>query len=1003
MAEAFFAILSPLRRSVPRALLRWTLFLFANLTAAQTWTEISWIGVPDGRIASIAVDPTDSSHWLAGFGNGGVWETHDGGGSWLPLSDNWPTLATGAIAFAPGDSRTIYVGTGEADVGNVGHSGVGVMKSIDAGKTWTLLGAANFARSSVKRIRVHPTNANIVLAATTRSGMGRDAWEGVPSSPAFGVLRSTDGGVTWTRTLTGQATALEIDPTNFNNQYAAIGDQRYPNGDNNDSKGEINGIYRSTDGGQTWAVISGPWGSTSATASSVGRVELAISPSQPGTFYASIQVPPNGGPSNTGLLGLYRTDNAWAPAPTWIQIPVAASEEYCNVEHMLGTGTTTFKEGKCGYSHVISVDPSDANTLFAGGVDLWRCTNCGKSPSWTDIDATVAHPGAGDYHALVWLGSRLICGSDHTISSSTDSGQTWQLHSTGLSTMTFYSGAAHSSKPGAFLTGVRDLAGVALRSESAGWQQVIGQESIGVGEAEVAISSTRADTNWMGAAIYGAISRTVDGGQSWIEADAGIDKNGAAFVAPVRKCPSNDNIFLTATYRLWRTDNFFGSSPPTWAVNGPQSSLRDPVYGLPPSVLEIEFIASDTTCNTYVYGNRLGQVQLTRDGGKTWVDLDPGKTLPSRPVNGLALDPTNPNVMYAAFSSFDDATPGQPGHVFRTTNALVAPPTWVNVSPALNQPFNVIRVDPTNSRLIYAGSDTGLWHSTDGAVTWVHDGPQVGLPNASVYDIKINPATGTTAAFTYGRGAYVLGPGLMDGSAVNGATYFPDRLVAGSWASVSGTNLAGTSRTWADGDFAGLGRNLPVKLSGVQLTVNGVAAAVYYVSPTQINFQVPAVATGAATVQVLRDGVPSNTIQTQVVASSPGIFPLIVNGTNYPAGVFLDGSITGDPANGSSFRKARAGDVIQLYATGLAPSPAGTTVGFQALSGVTVTIGSVTVPADAAGLVAAGEFQINFTVSQQFASMPEGNYPITIQVNGVSSPMNINSKPPVPVVLPILH
>jgi len=988
---------------VPRALLRWTLFLFANLTAAQTWTDISWIGVPVGRIASIAVDPADSSHWLAGFGNGGVWETHDGGGSWFPLSDNWPTLATGAIAFAPSDPKTIYVGTGEADVGNVGHSGIGIMKSIDAGKTWTLLGAGNFARGSVGRILVQPTNANIVLAATTRAGMGRDAPTGVPSSPSFGILRSNDGGMTWARTLAGQATALEIDPTNFNNQYAAIGDQAYPNlfGD---SKGSVvNGIYRSTDGGQTWALISGPWGPSTATIASVGRVELAISPSNPGTLYASIQVPPNGGPSNTGLLGLYRTDNAWDPAPTWIQIPIAITEEYCNVEHVLGTGITTFNEGKCGYSHVISVDPSNPDTLFAGGVDLWRCTNCGKSASWTDIDATVAHSGFGDYHALVWSGSRLICGSDHTISSSTDRGQTWRVHSAGLSTMTFYSGAVHPSKPGVFLTGVRDLAGVALRSESAGWQQIIGQESIAVGEAEVAISSMRPDTDWMGAGIYGAISRTMDGGQSWTEADAGIDKTGAAFVAPVRKCPSNDNVFLNGTYRVWRTDNFFGSPPPTWVANGPQSSSKDPLFGLPPTILEIEFVASDTTCNTYVYGNSLGQVQLTRDGGH-WVDLDPGKTLPSRPVNGLAFDPTNPNILYAALSSFDDATPGKPGHIFRTTNALAASPTWLNVSPPLNQPFNVIRVDPTNSNLIYAGSDTGLWHSSDGAATWVHDGPQVGLPNASVYDIKINPATGTTAAFTYGRGAYVLGPGLTGGSAVNGATYFPDALVPGSWASVTGTNLAGVSRTWADADFVDLGGNLPVNLSGVQVTVNGVAAAVYYESPTQINFQVPAVATGAATVKVLRDGVPSNTIQTQIVASSPGIFPIIVNGTSYPAGVYLDGKITGDPVKGSIFRKARPGDVIQLYATGLAPSPAGTkTVNFQALSGLTVTIGNVSFPADATGLVAAGEFQINFTVPQQFASMPEGNYPITIQVNGVSSPMNINSQPPAPVVLPIQH
>src|SRR5262249_12865050 len=156
----------------------------------------------------------------------------------------------------------------------------------------------------------------------------------------------------------------------------------------------------------------------------------------------------------------------------------------------------------------------------------------------------------------------------------------------------------------------------------------------------------------------------------------------------------------------------------------------------------------------YIYGNSLGQVQLTRDGGKTWVDLDPGKTLPPRPVNGLAFDPTDPNILYAALSSFDDGSPGKPGHIFKTTNALSASPAWLNVSPPLNQPFNVIRVDPSNPKVIYAGSDTGLWRSTDSATTWVHHDLQSGFPNASVYDIKINPDTGTTVAFTYGRGAY---------------------------------------------------------------------------------------------------------------------------------------------------------------------------------------------------------------------------------------------------------
>ena len=134
---------------------------------------------------------------------------------------------------------------------------------------------------------------------------------------------------------------------------------------------------------------------------------------------------------------------------------------------------------------------------------------------------------------------------------------------------------------------------------------------------------------------------------------------------------------------------------------------------------------------------------------------------------------------------------------------------------------------------------------------------------------------------------------------------------------------------------------------------------------------------------------------------SPGIFPVIVNKVNYPAGVFPDGKYARDPSVSSAFRNAKPGGAIQLFATGLTAEPAGVLPTPFGVSSVTVTIGGVTVPADFAGLVAAGEFQINFTVPQQFATRPVGNYPISISVNGVSSPATINTSPPGPLVIPI--
>jgi len=246
-------------------------------------------------------------------------------------------------------------------------------------------------------------------------------------------------------------------------------------------------------------------------------------------------------------------------------------------------------------------------------------------------------------------------------------------------------------------------------------------------------------------------------------------------------------------------------------------------------------------------------------------------------------------------------------------------------------------------------------------------------------------------------------PVLTAGTVANGATYAPGGLVPGSWAQLKGANLATVSRLWTDSDFTGLGNALPTNVGGTSVTVNGKPAAVYYISSNQIDFQVPAGITGLASVQVTNTAGTSSSVNAGTAASAPAIWPIIVNGTNYAAAVFSDGKFAGDPSIGSLFRKAKPGDSIQLFGTGLSSSPAGVRVNFQPISGVTVTLGGITVPADAAGLVAIGEFQINFTVPQQFATMPEGNYALTVAVNGVSSPASVNSNPPGPLVIPIQH
>jgi photosystem II stability/assembly factor-like uncharacterized protein len=722
---------------------------------AQVWTNIGRVLAPNLRITSVAVDPVNPNRWLVGSGKAGLFETVDAGKSFTPISDNWPTQVVGAIAFASSEPNVIYVGTGEPESQGRAHAGLGLMKSTDGGQTWNLVGASSFVRAAVKSIRVHPADANVVLAATVRGGFGRDAQEITPSPAPLGVLRSTDGGLTWVRTLAGLATALDVDPRNFNNQYAGVGNQRIgPNLP--DSASHVpNGIYRSTDGGLTWREVAGPWGSSTATSAAMGRIEIAIAPSNPDVMYVSMQIPPNGGSSLTGLLGLYRTDNAWAATPVWIKVPTEATgsgnpgHSYCYDAH---TG--------CGAMHVLGVDPLDATRLFAGGAhaNLWLCTGCGPSPAWANRTSP-----DGDHHALVWAGNRLINGQDHGLFSTINNGGTWESHNEALPVGMFTSGALHPTDPNTVFGAFEDLSGIYRRTAAGTFRRVTGQQAGNLcpgastpcqfGEADLEISTARPDTDWALTATFGKIGRTTNGGQTWTVADAGIDTTGAASIAPIQKCLTNDDVFLTGTNRLWRTNSFFNSAAPSWSANSPAHPFQFPrALAAPGTILSVAFAPSDPECNTYAYGNRGGEIQLTTDGGATWKNLDPGKNLPSRPINSIAFDPANPDVIFVALSSFDEGTPGKPGHLFTTVNARSDTPAWTNISPPDNRPFNVIVIEPRDPNLIYAGSDTGLWYSPNRGIGW----QRWGLPSVAVYDVKINPTTNVVVAFTNGRGAFRL-------------------------------------------------------------------------------------------------------------------------------------------------------------------------------------------------------------------------------------------------------
>jgi uncharacterized protein (TIGR03437 family) len=210
-------------------------------------------------------------------------------------------------------------------------------------------------------------------------------------------------------------------------------------------------------------------------------------------------------------------------------------------------------------------------------------------------------------------------------------------------------------------------------------------------------------------------------------------------------------------------------------------------------------------------------------------------------------------------------------------------------------------------------------------------------------------------------------------------------IVPGGWFYVKGSNLSDTTRIWGSADFTDPNM-LPTDLNGVEVWVNGAPVPVYYISPTQVNAQAPTNITGTMTVQVIHLGLASNILISQVAQIQPSIYYYQVNSKNYAAALFLDYSLMGDPGVVPGTRKAKAGEAMFLYAAGLGAAPSGGVITSPVqIDGVSLAIGTANVQVSWAGLVAPGQFQINFVVPQ----LPDGEYTVTVSRDGKTSPSNV--------------
>jgi hypothetical protein len=775
----------PQRFLVAVAISIWAITFFARGQTLYYWYNIGpqpIIISPDfntilfaaGRVPALAVDPSNSNHWLIGAAQGGIWESTNAGTFW-PRTDDQPSLAMGAIAFAPGNPSIVYAGTGEANFRGDAYAGAGLLISQDGGTDWQMLNT-NFAKTSFSRILVDPSNSGNLAVATTRGGAGVGEESAghnlLTGAPARGVYVSTNGGTDFNLVLTGEATALADNPNNFNQQYAGLGEIY---GD------PTNGVYRTTDGWQTSEPIHGPWTTTNFTYTNFpiatnyvvtcsnmmcytnpvvtytnlitgtnfiagGRIAIAISPSNPNTLYVGVSDPRSRYVSS--LRGIWVTTDAWDANPIWTQLPSP-----------LKLATNGVNLPRFWYFFDLLVDPADPTVLYLAEFDVWRYS----TGTWINLTdkSNNSHP---DNHIMAWVhtgGSsyKMLLGNDGGVYLS-DAGVTgnWTTLNSTLDITQFYKGAVDPTGQNVLALGGTQDNGTSLYIGSTPWTSVFGGDG---GDCAISAadplndwalsSSTIGDSDVTGNTVN--ISYTLDGGfNSHFNPAAGNINDGLPgsrqFYVHFEKAPYYDNLVIAGTARLWRCDNFF-SLTPGWTPNSP--TMLD-TNGAPVPISAMAFAPSDATGHIYAYGTQDGQLRITTDGGD-WQDLDPANGVPDRYVSGLAFSPDDPNILYATVSGFDEDTPGQSGHLFKTTNALAATPVWTDVSPPVDLPNDCLAIDPANANNIFVGTDIGVWQSPDGGGSWSHYGPGDGMPNVAVYDLHFDRSSHLTA-FTHGRGAF---------------------------------------------------------------------------------------------------------------------------------------------------------------------------------------------------------------------------------------------------------
>lgn len=697
-----------------------------SLAKASTAAPLTWSAVgPNnigGRTRSIAVSPSNSNIIYAGSVSGGVWKSTNAGSSWSPTNDFADNLAITALAINPTDANIIYASTGEGFFNGGAVRGAGVLKSTDAGSTWTL--QTSFSGFStppgfpyfINDLYLRPDSVNILYAATNS-----------------GLFRTTNSGVSWVKIhqgTTARATQIVGNPSTPWTFYVCYGNF------------STDGIYKTTNGGTNFTKLT-----TGLPTSGYYRISLGIGTSNPSVLYASYC-----DASTFGTLGVYKTTNG---GTLWFSVTTP-------VDPLPKTGGTHLG-GQEWYNNVITVDPTNENTVYAGGINLFKTTDGGSN--WTMISnwyTGVGYPYVhADQHAIVFSGSTIYFGSDGGIFRSTNVGTSFTEMNNGFATVQFYSGAAHPSAE-IYYGGTQDN-GTLKSNTIPNWSIVFGGDG-----GHTAVNYTTPTTVYT-EYVYLCLQKSTNAGlpDSWTRSISGIPTSGpeqvdgtsdrCLFIAPFTMDPSDPQRIVAGTYCVYYTTNGAGS----WtAISSDLTGDGSGSIGDPGSTISAIAIARTSSSTIYIgtsgSGSSASRVQVTTNTGASWTNVT-SSPLPNRYVTFIAIDPTDANRALVCYSGYNTNTSSTPGHLFLTTNRGGS---WVNVSGNLPDiPVNVSIIDPEDRQHIIVGTDLGVFETANGGANWTQQNS--GMANVVVTDLDLRGDRSMLAA-THGRGMFKAELGILN-------------------------------------------------------------------------------------------------------------------------------------------------------------------------------------------------------------------------------------------------